>query len=168
MRDTIIATTECQWPYSKLPECSALKTQMTSPRLLCTFLLYPSLMHEPSGCDIAKWCQNCLLPFSMGKALHMCRRAALIHLHTCQHPHWLFSTTMYKPCCCFCIPNFKPVTYVCSMYVHVYVGKHVWIYMCACVCVYDMYKHLYVCMQANMQEYYVYRQTCISMCVYVP
>ena len=36
-----MATTEHQWPYLKLPECSALKTQMTALRLLHAFLLYP-------------------------------------------------------------------------------------------------------------------------------
>ena len=48
--------------------------------------------------------------FSVGKALCMCRGAALICLCTCQHPHQLFSTAMHEPCCHFCTSNSKPVT----------------------------------------------------------
>ena len=33
-----------------------------------------------------------------------------VHLHTHQHPHWLFSTATHKPYHQFCIPNFEPVT----------------------------------------------------------
>ena len=51
-------------------------------------------------------------PFSVGKALYMCRRATLICLHTCQHPHQLFSTAMHEPCHHFHIPNYEPVTYI--------------------------------------------------------
>ena len=64
---TIIAATECWWPYWKLPECSALKTQTTAPRLLHTFLIYPPLMHKQSSSDITKWHQNHLLPLFSGK-----------------------------------------------------------------------------------------------------
>ena len=48
--------------------------------------------------------------FSVGKALCMCRRAVLICLCTCQHPHQLLSTTMHEPCHHFCILNSEPVT----------------------------------------------------------
>ena len=51
-------------------------------------------------------------PIWVGKALHMCRRATLIHLHTCWHPCWLFSTTMHEPCHHIHNPNSKPVTLI--------------------------------------------------------
>ena len=40
-RGTEVATTEGQWLFSKLPECSAPKTQTTAPRLVHTLLIYP-------------------------------------------------------------------------------------------------------------------------------
>ena len=49
-------------------------------------------------------------PISAGKTLHRCRRAALTCLHTCQHPHQLFSTAMQEPCHHFLNQNSKPLT----------------------------------------------------------
>ena len=49
-------------------------------------------------------------PLSVGKALHMCRRAVLVCLHPRQHPHQLFSTVMHELSHQFHILNFKPVT----------------------------------------------------------
>ena len=50
--------------------------------------------------------------FSVGKALHMHRGNAIIHLHICWHPHQMFTTTTapHKPHHLFHDPNFKPVT----------------------------------------------------------
>ena len=54
MRGTIIATTEHQWPYSKLPECSAPKNPDNSPEGLAHFPLYPILNAQANGYDITK------------------------------------------------------------------------------------------------------------------
>ena len=110
MRGTIIATTECQWPYSKSPECSAQKPE-DSPKALAyfPFIPHPQCMSQAvmtSLNDIRIVCS----PVSVGKALCMCRRAMLICLHTSQHPHQLFSTATHEPCCHFHILNSKPVT----------------------------------------------------------
>ena len=75
------------FPYIPLPWCTskAVVTLLNDIRIVCS-------------------------PFSMEKALHMHRRAALIHLHTCWHPCQLFSTDMHEPWHCFCILNSEPVT----------------------------------------------------------
>ena len=65
-RDTEVAATEGRWLLCKLPECSAPKTQMTAPRLMCTLLIYPYPMQKHNVCDITKWCHNHLLPFFSG------------------------------------------------------------------------------------------------------
>ena len=71
-RGTVIATTECQWPYWKLPERSALKNPDNSPEALACFPYIPPLIHEQSICDITKWCQNHLLPlFSRKGTAHV-------------------------------------------------------------------------------------------------
>ena len=44
MRGTEVAATEGQWLHSKLPECSAPKTEMTALRLMCTLLIYPCML----------------------------------------------------------------------------------------------------------------------------
>ena len=50
----------CNWPYWKLPECSALKTQTTAPRLLCTFLIYPP------------WCMSKVIVMSLNDVRIIC------------------------------------------------------------------------------------------------
>ena len=114
MRGNEVAATEGWWLLSKLPECSAPKTQMIASNLMHALLIYPpplciSIMLVTSLNDITIIC----FPFLVGKALHMCRRAALAHLHICWHPHQLilvFPTAMHGPYCQFHIPNFQPVT----------------------------------------------------------
>ena len=110
-RGTVIAATECWWPYWKLPECSTQKNPDNSSEALAHFPYIPSL-----------WCMSKVVmmslndvriicsPFLVGKALHMHRRAALICLCTHWDPCWLFSTAIHEPCCHFCIPNSEPVT----------------------------------------------------------
>ena len=145
MKGTVIAATEHWWPFWKLPECSALKTQMTAPRLLHIFLIYPpgctSKAIVMSLNNIGIMCS----PFSVGKALHIHRRATLIHLQTHWHPHQLFSTAMHKPCHHFHIPNSETVTYINNhksipvIYVFVYINNciatsviYVFVYICCC------------------------------------
>ena len=67
MRGTVIATTEHQWPYWSYQNVQLRKMQMTALRLLCTFLIYPPLMHKQNDYDITKWCQNHVLPLFSGK-----------------------------------------------------------------------------------------------------
>ena len=114
MRGTKVTMTKGQSLHSKLPECSAPKTQMIALRLMHALLIYPPYpMHKHNACDITKWCHNHLLPILTGKALCMHRQAALaclhIHWHPCQ-PISVFPTAMHGPYHQFCIPNFEPVT----------------------------------------------------------
>ena len=110
-RGTDTAKAEDWWPPSNWPNYSVPETQMTAPRLLHAFLLYPipkcmswaimtSLNYVRIVCS----------PISVWKALHMFREIARIHLHLCQHPHWLFSSTTQEPCHVFHNPNFETVT----------------------------------------------------------
>ena len=110
-RSTNIAKVEGWWPPSSWPNRSVPETQMTAPRLLHTFLLYPiprcmsrAIMTSPN--DIRIICS----PISAGKALCMHRGIARIclHLHWC--PHWLFSSTTQEPCHVFHNLNFESVT----------------------------------------------------------
>ena len=114
MRGTKVAMTEGQWLFSKLPECSAPKTQMTAPRLMHALLIYPPTQcGKHNICDIIKWCHNCLLPSFSEKTMHMCRGALLAVLSTHQCPYQMNLTNpiaTHKPACQFHIPNFKPVT----------------------------------------------------------
>ena len=111
MRGTDTAEVEGQWPPSNWPNHSFPKTQMTTPRPLCAFLLYPipkctSWAIMTSLNDIRIVCS----PISVGKALCMDRGIARICLHLCQHLHQLFSSAMQEPCCVFHDLNFEPVT----------------------------------------------------------
>ena len=76
------------FPFIPYPQCKsqAIMTSQNYVRIVCS-------------------------PISVGKALHMHRRAMLAHLHTCQHPCRLFSTTIQEPCHHFHNLNSKPVTY---------------------------------------------------------
>ena len=110
-RGTKVAMTEGQRLFSKLPECSAPKTQMIASRLMHTLLIYPltlcvSITFVTSLNDVTIVC----FPFLAGKALHMPRRAMTVHLYTLQHPHQLFPTAVHGPSHQFCIPNSEPVT----------------------------------------------------------
>ena len=111
MRGTKVAATEGQWLLSKLPECSAPKNPDSSfkahvhcpyiPPTLCISTIYvTSLNYVTIIC----------FPLLTGKALCMHRRVTPVHLWTCQHPHWLFSTATHKPSSQLHIPNFEPVT----------------------------------------------------------
>ena len=111
MRGTKVTATAGWWLLSKLPECSAPKTQMTALRLVHALLIYSptlciSIMFVTSLNDITIIC----FPLLAGKALHMCRRAMPVCLCTHWHPHWLFSTATHEPFCQFHIPYFEPVT----------------------------------------------------------
>ena len=67
--------------------------------------LYISITLVTSLDDVTIIC----FPFLAGKTLHMHRRAALAHLHICQHPHQpilVFPTAMHGPYHQFHIPNF--------------------------------------------------------------
>ena len=67
-----------------------------------------SIMLVTSLNDITIIC----FPFLVGKALCMCRRAALAHLHIHQCPHQpilVFPTAMQGPYCQFHIQNFEPM-----------------------------------------------------------
>ena len=108
-----VAMTEGQWLLSKLPECSAPKNPHDSPEAhACSPYipptLYVSITFVMSLNDVMIIC----FPLSVGKALHMCRRAMPVCLHTHQHPHQLFSTAMHEPAPQFHIPNLQPVTLI--------------------------------------------------------
>ena len=112
-RGTNIAKVEGQWPPSNWPNCSFPKIQMTGPRLLCAFLIYP--IPKCMSWEIMTSLNNIRIvcfPISVGKALCRHRGIAMIHLCLCQHPHQLFSSSMQEPCCIFHNPNFEPVTYI--------------------------------------------------------
>ena len=52
-------------------------------------------------CSTFQWEKHCVT----------CRGNAMICLHICWHPHWMFTTTTtHKPHHLFHIPNFEPVT----------------------------------------------------------
>ena len=111
MRSTEVSMTEGQWLLSKLPECSAPKTQMIASRLMHALFIYPpalciNIMFVTSLIDVTIIC----FPLPAGKTLHMCRRATPVCLCTHWCPHLLFSTATHEPFCQFYIPNFKPVT----------------------------------------------------------
>ena len=55
-------------------------------------------------------------PLPVRKTLCMHRKAMLICLCTCQHPHWLFFYSYAQTSCQFHIPNFEPVTHT-----HIYI-----------------------------------------------
>ena len=65
MRGTEVAMTEGWWLLSRLPECSAPKTQTIALRLVGMLSLYtPYPVHKHNVCDITKWCHDHLLPSS--------------------------------------------------------------------------------------------------------
>ena len=116
MRGTKVAATKGWWLPSRLPECSAPKTQIIASRLMHILLIYPlplciSIILVMSLNDVTIIC----FPFLVGKALHMHRRAEPaclhIHQHPCQ-PILVFPAAMHGPHHQFCIPNFEPVTYI--------------------------------------------------------
>ena len=107
MRGTDIAKVEGQLPSSNWPNCLVPETQTAAPRLLHAFLLYPiprfmsrKIMMSPN--DVRIVCS----PISVRKALHMHRGITEIHLHLCQHPCQLFSSTTQGPYHIFHNPNF--------------------------------------------------------------
>ena len=119
MRGTKVAVTEGQWLLSKSPECSApknpdncLKAHACSPYIPPTLCI--SITFVMSLNDVMIVC----FPLSLGKTLHMHRRAMLAHLCIHQHPHQpisMFPTATHGPSHQFSIPNFEPVTYIGSI-----------------------------------------------------
>ena len=103
-----------QWLLSKLPECSAPKTQTIASRLVYALLIYLptlciSITFVISLNDVMITC----FPPSAGKTLHMHRKATLACLHICQHPCQpisKFPTVKHGPSHQFHIPSSKPVT----------------------------------------------------------
>ena len=116
IRGTEVAMTEGQWLLTKLPECSAPKTQMMASRLMHTLLIYPttlciSIMFMTSLNYVMIIC----FPLPVGKTLCMHRGALPTCLHTCQHPHQTNLTVpiaTHELTCKSHILNFKPVTYI--------------------------------------------------------
>ena len=118
-KGTNIAEVEGQWPPSNWPNHSVSETQMTAPRLLHVFSLYPipkctSRVIMMSLNDFRIICS----PILVGKALHMHRGIAWICLCLHWHPCQLFSSIMQEPCHVFHNPNFEPVTLSPGISVH--------------------------------------------------
>ena len=111
---TEVAATEGQWLLSKLPECSAPKPPGNSLEACVHSPYIPSYpMHKHNICDITKWHHDCLLPSSIRKTLHMCRRAMPTCLCTCQCPSQLFFYSYAQTILSILYPKFsKPMTYI--------------------------------------------------------
>ena len=91
------------------------------PRLGYALLLYfpPSITQEnlmTSYNDVTIVCSINLV----GKPLHMCRRTAIAHLHTCQHPCqinqklWRFQTSLSL---------FQTLFHACDIYIYIHIFK---------------------------------------------
>ena len=115
MRGTNIAKVEGWWPPINCLILFGSQNLDNSPEAcVCFTYILPSPNSTSDHCDITKWCHDCLLYFSAGKALCMHRGNAIICLHICWHPHWTFTTTTatHEPYHLFHVPKFKPVTYI--------------------------------------------------------